>query len=244
VSSHQLPVFRANADDEAEALEALLTSGGEPKDLCELGRCLRVSAIASLLASADTEEFRTRLAHGVRIWRNVIEVRGVTGLVLSRCTGLFDALAVADWDAARALAVALAGLEWQPNAEYEESYLYTKVIVSRLAAGEAGAAERSSLLERYRELESDAVDWRLELLTALEARTAPEFEAALEGLMLAERDDFEYLRDKDALPEAELATLGCVSIEGIALWRLGARAGFELQDDYLFIPSLALDAAA
>lgn len=243
MSSHHLPVFAANADDEAEALEALVASRGDPRALCELGRCLRISAIASLLASADTETFRARLAHGVRIWRNVVEARGAAGMVLSRCTALFDALAVADWHAARALAAALEALEWQPNAEYEESYLYTKAIVSRLVAGEAGAAERGTLLERYRELESDAIDWRLELLGALETRSAPEFEAALEGLMLAERDDFDYLRDKDALPAAELATLGCVSIEGIALWRLGARAGFALQDDYLFIPSLALEAA-
>jgi hypothetical protein len=63
-------------------------------------------------------------------------------------------------------------------------------------------------------------------------------------LLLQTRSDFELLRKKDAAPPEDLATLACVSVEGIVLWRLGARAGLALQPDYLFVPSLALEIPA
>jgi hypothetical protein len=238
-----LPVFGANADDEAEELAAAVAISGAPRDLERLAKCLRMAAIAALLAEADVATFRARLGDSARAWRDALETRGPAGIAAGKCSGPFDALAIGDWDTARRIAVALRPAAWQPDAEYEESWLHAQLVASRLASGESGNDERRALLARYRALESDAVDWRLEIATALEDRDGAAFETALEGLMLAERDDYDYLREKDALPPEELATLACVSIEGIALARLGRRAGFALQDDYLFIPSLVLDDA-
>ena len=243
MSSHLLPAFRANADAEARDLAAAVASRGEPRDLVQLAKVLRISAIAALLSAADAATFRERLCDSARAWCDALEVRGTGGVAASTCAGLFDALAVAEWTLARRIGTALRSAVWEASAEYEEAFLYTQLIASRLAAGEDGAAERAALLERYRQLEGDAVDWRLELAAALEQRDAAAFEEALEGLMLAERDRYAYLREKDAVPPEELATLGCVSVEGVALWRLGRRAGFALQDDYLFVPSLVLDDA-
>jgi hypothetical protein len=245
VSSHFLPVYGANADDEADelaaALAALVAGGasGDARTLERLAKCRRIAGVAALLAEADIDTFRMRLADSARTWCDALERVAVPGAA-SKCSGLFDALAVDDWETARRIATALRGVAWRPEAEYEEGWLYTQVLASRLASGEDGAEDRRALLERYRELEGDAVDWRLEIAAALEQRDGAAFEAALEGLMLAERDDYAYLRERDALPPEELATLACVSVEGIALWRLGRRAGFALQEDYLFVPSLAL----
>jgi hypothetical protein len=163
-------------------------------------------------------------------------------MALCQCAGFVDALAASEWGGAKTLARALQEIEWQPEMEYEEDFLYMKMLMSWTERGDEGQVEREALLQRYRELEGDQIDWRLELCTALEVRNAEDFEAALENLMLAERDRYEHLRGADAIPADELATLACVSIEGVALRRLGDRMSFRLQSDYLFIPSLALGA--
>ncbi|HEU4618867.1 MAG TPA: Imm49 family immunity protein [Gammaproteobacteria bacterium] len=245
MSSHHLPVFLANASDDAEELQPLVLSGhGGGEGVSRFSKCLRISAIASLLLGADSAPFRSDLAasaRGLKTWLERAGSNGRDGLGLSRCAGFFDAIAAEEWGLAADLARALAHAAWDPEGEYEEDYLYTKLLMSRVGAGDAENDARAALLARYRELEGDEVDWRLELCTALEEGNELAFEEALEGLMLAERDEMEYLRAKEALLPEELATLGCVSIEGIALHRLGTRAGFRLQRDYLFIPSLALD---
>lgn len=243
MASHFLPVFKANAEHDLRELEVLLRSDAvSAATLARACKLHRIHAIACLLMTADSAEFRRSLLASGRRLGAWLERRGEHGLALSRCTGWFDAVAADDWDGARKVARSLQRIEHDGAAEYEESYCYTRLLVSRLAADGVHDSERMAILARYRALEGDEPDWRLELVTALENADQTEYEHALEELMLAERDRFDDLRAQDALPPDELDTLGYVSIEGVALWRLGLRAGFALQSDYLFIPGSVLDA--
>jgi hypothetical protein len=241
MGSHFLPVFRANAEADAEELRAKLRMGRlEGPDLAKLGKAHRVAAIAALLAVADARAFQAGLAaSGGALLEWLDRTRG--SAVLSHCGALLDALAANHWSLAEQLAARLDGTPWSRDAEYEEDFLHFSLLLSTLLRKDAGREERSKLLGRAADLEGDAIDWRFPLWSALDAGDAAKFEEALEGLMLQARNDFELLRAKDAAPPEELATLACLSIEGIALWRLGTRAGLALQPDYLFVPSLALE---
>jgi hypothetical protein len=192
---------------------------------------------------ADARAFQAGLAaSGSALLEWLERTRG--GAVLSHSGGLLDAVAANHWSLAEQLAKRLESAAWARDAEYEEDFLHFSLLLSTLLRKDAGRDERGKLLARAAELEGDAVDWRFPLWSALDARDAPKFEEALEGLLLQARSDFELLRARDAAPPEELATLACLSVEGIALWRLGARAGLALQPDYLFVPSLALEIPA
>jgi len=244
MGSHFLPVFRANAEDDAQELRARLrTADLEARDLAKLGKSYRIAAIAALLAAADARAFQAGLAASGSALLEWLD-RKRDGVVLSQCGGLIDALAANQWTLAEQLAGRLANLPWSRSDEYEEDFLHFSLLLSTLLRKDAGRDERSKLLERAAELEGDVVDWRFPLWSALDARNAANFDEGLEGLLLQARNDFELLRKKDAAPPEDLATLACVSVEGVALWRLGARAGLALQPDYLFVPSLALEIPA
>lgn len=245
MSSHYLPIYGANAAGDAEDLTVRLASNEASfDDLRQLSKFHRIAGIAALLAEADTEQFQSTLASSGRDFLAWLDQNTGGQVVLSQCDALLDTIAANHWSLACSLAQRLWPATWSQEREYEEDYLSFSLLQANLVEDLCTQEDRAALLERYGELEGDEIDWRLNLWRAMYRRDGDEFERALEGLLLQAREDFDYLRSKDALLPEELETLGNVSIEGIAMWRLGNKAGFALQSDYLFVPSLALNIPA
>ncbi|ATB39511.1 hypothetical protein CYFUS_004955 [Cystobacter fuscus] len=77
---------------------------------------------------------------------------------------------------------------------------------------------------------------------ALVTRDAEDFEESLKGFLSERGDRFESNADSES-PE-RLATEALLSVEGLALVRLAEREGFPLAEDYLHVPSVALEGRA
>jgi hypothetical protein len=93
-------------------------------------------------------------------------------------------------------------------------------------------------VDRYVELVGSGEEPRLVILQAFLGNDAARFEQGLESLLAARAARYQRLAAREAIPRWEVATEGCVSIEGLALAALAERKGFRTCRDYLHVPSL------
>jgi len=202
-------------------------------DLC---RSYRRLAIAILLYSCERDEFLGYLFRSGRLLAHQLPGVPTAEQVTSRLGGFFDAVAVRDFDTARAIAQA-ASTTRSPR-EYEEDFLFTRFLMDRFFLGMDDTAA-DQMLAQYATCLQGAADIRLEICRALHSEDADAFHNAL-SQYLDERETA-YARKtvrESALPE-EIATEGKLCVEGLALVVLAETLGMETERDYLFIPSLA-----
>jgi len=100
-------------------------------------------------------------------------------------------------------------------------------------------AKRSAIIERYEQVLDGAHDVHFELCKAFFYNDNKSFGAAISEFLIEREERYRSLVSRESIPEEEAATEGFFSVEGLALVRLAEIKGFETQENYLFIPSVA-----
>ncbi|RYD85688.1 MAG: hypothetical protein EOP84_01630 [Verrucomicrobiaceae bacterium] len=236
-ASFFLPVFRKNALYENERKIPTVRAGtASAADILEVCRNYRVAGICSLLMSASALEFHHFLRKSGAVLDFYLSA-GVPAFTRVRALPLLlDALCGGEFQLAETFARKL-GVDWDSRSEYEEDFLYVSFLCSHFLLPPDGVRDLA-LAERYAALVGDAEEARLVLVQAFLGNDGAMFERGLEALLAARAARYQRLADGDAVPRWEIATEGCVSIEGLALVALAERKGFPTRRDYLHVPSL------
>jgi hypothetical protein len=156
----------------------------------------------------------------------------------SKAAPFFDAVACGDFSTARSIADRVAG-SVHTDQEYEDDFLYIRWLMGRFVLG-WDSAVLAALLTRYEALLDGAADARLLICQAFERSNAALFDSALLTLIEMRADDYARGIEAEQIVEEEWATEGKVFVEAVALARFAASLGFNLESDYMFVPSLAL----
>ena len=212
-----------------------------PNEVLDFCRNHRVGAIGMLLLLGDADAFRLHLYKSGRACLHFLEGVTESPFVLSRTVPFFDALAAGDFEGARGIA-RRSRRTWARGVEYEEDFLYMDFLMGHFFRELTGTAAEE-LLQRYEQALQGTEDVRLETCRALLARRGDSFDAALEQMMTGRGARQARLRAKGSISEESWATECQVSIEGLALVALAERAGLEVRQNQLFVPSLAREGA-
>ena len=156
----------------------------------------------------------------------------------SKAAPFFDSLACGDLAAARSIAERVAG-SVHSDQEYEDDFLYIKWLMGRFVLGR-DFTDLSAMLTRYEALLDGADDARFLICQAFDRSDPALFDTALCTLIETRADDYASGTEGDQIIEEDWATEGKVFVEAVALLRLAASLGFELESDYMFVPSLVL----
>jgi hypothetical protein len=202
--------------------------------VCELYRRI---GCAGLLMGADPRPFYVCLSRSSRAFAHFYAVAPEGGKTLGKAVPLFDAIACRDLDGARMIAQR-APLAHNPAREYEEDFLYLRLICERfLLEGSRPVIE--GMLGRYAELASEAPDVRLELCRAWVAGDQKGFDAALEEAIAAKVASIAKREDEDKLDSDEGPTTARISTEVLAWLEFAERAGLSVAKDYPLAPGVA-----
>jgi hypothetical protein len=233
------PLHQAEAYVDFESLREKFES--EPPATYELllrmCRGARVAGCFSVLINADAPMFAECLDVSARAFLHHLPHIARDARVVSRALPFLDALACGDFVCASLIA-RLLDAPWQRSYEYEEDHAYYRFLFAWVAQPTAAEAECSAILDDYVRIVEGQPDERLGVARALMTRDADAFDAALRALIQAHKRHYAKMQSGSGIPEAQLLSEGKIFVEGLALIRLAERAGIQVPDDYLYIPSL------
>jgi hypothetical protein len=233
----------------------LIVASGYPisevgQALEDLSEHLQSLGISYLLAQADVTEFRNNLirsGHARRYFlrRSAEENNEIDRhLALSRTDSFFDSLAGGDLFLTKEI-VDLSPSRWNANWEYEDDFRYRKFLESQFLgtwAGEQDISNRKHALEDFKEtLDSPDSDLRFAICTSLVDRNCEEFNAALFEFLEQKKNQFDEKRDTiitTEFPDSLFWIRNSVSIEGLALIRLGNLTGIAVEEHLPLCPEL------
>jgi hypothetical protein len=155
---------------------------------------------------------------------------------------LYDAIGARDLATARRIASAMPK-QFTAGEEYEEDY-FSIAILAALALEEASAIQLQALLTPFGELAAGSEDPRFDVCKALSFRDAKGFGAAMDRLLQTREQEYGQAIEFEEVVEDEWATEGQFFVEGLAMVRTAKILAMDIDQDYLFIPSLALEALA
>lgn len=240
--SEFLPVFVSNALGENRELVPLVSSGrASPERVLSFCRSYRIAAIGALFLGSAPDEFRLLLSKSARAFAHWLAQTGSAPPVLSRTLPLFDAIVAGDDEAARQIA-ARVRRDWAKGEEYEEDFLFVEYLLGRFIR-DAPEADRKAWLDRWDVVLAGDEDPRLGACRALEAGDADAFGTAMDLLATERADHYRNLADKGLLEPEQGATERHLSVEILALLRLGDGLGLGTEPDYPGAPSLGRDRA-
>lgn len=239
MSSRFLPVVIENALFALPPLVSQVQSGratlGRALDFCTgYRRC----GIAELLLRGHVGTFHQNLQCSGSAFAAFLERARVEDRTASKCAPFFDAVASGDFDCAGRIAK-LAANTVHNDFEYEDDFLYMRILFGVFFLPTA-SSDLAAMLKRYETLLDGAEDSRFTICKSLIAGDAMLFEAALDDLIATREDDYTAGIDADNILEEEWSTEGKVFVEGLALVRLASLRHFETQNNFLFIPSIAV----
>jgi hypothetical protein len=237
-----LRAIRADAMDGLEELFAGFRRDAEREELLRFYRQMShgfVSvAVTTLLLDGQTQFFQLNLArlaeNGVRLLR-LFRSRGLDLPPASEDLPLRTALTVGDF--ARADAIATLSRATRTEDEYEGEFLWARVL-QLLSLAKYDVSGLHALLDQLAAADEDYED-RVAACRALLARDARAFEHAMFATHGAHGQKTEERAASFTTPAREFAPFRFVWIEGLALLRLGERAGVSMERDLRYCPHLA-----
>jgi hypothetical protein len=238
MTSKFLPIFVDNALAENEELLSEVLSAR-----CPLGtivtfcRNFRIAGIGDLFLTATSRTFHQRLHQSGRAFAHFLSRAEEARQRTSRALPFFDAIACGDLEGAGLIARD-ARHTWAQGEEYEEDFLFVEFLMQHFFL-RASSEDCQALLKRYAKALQDAEDIRLEICRALLEKDEQAFGKSLEQFLLEREDYYELLAEQESVEDEERFTEGLLSVEGLALVRLGESQGLATEEDYLHIPSIA-----
>lgn len=166
---------------------------------------------------------------------------GVKDVRLGALTPLFDAIGCGE-EKAVAQFGRLVDTPWASDREYEEDYLFTLFCLVTSLRG-TDASRTTDVLDRYRSVAAEVQDVRYDLCAALYERDASTYDSALEEYLMLQRVRFIALASTGRMQQEKVQTEAKVSVEGLALVRMGAREGLELSSNYPLVADLMVRGA-
>jgi hypothetical protein len=215
--------------------------GGSIERTSELFEAL---GIADLLLFADTERYRKNLAlsgYARRYHLRRIEREGAAGTVyraISRSPAFVDALAARHDALAGEIAVA-SPRTWTPEGEYEEDYCYMQFLHDYATGSSPGRREElAAVLDRAEAALEGAEDPRILVCKALLEGDGAAFLEAFDDVL---REREKWVAENEVLLAHDPAFLvrSNLYVEGMVLLDLARAAGFDVEPEYLYCPSIA-----
>ncbi|WP_426755749.1 hypothetical protein [Myxococcus sp. Y35] len=244
----KMDLIRENAFWAVEELEAglkqPLTVLQRETLLTRLSTYLRIAAISSLLADADTSAFKRCLRQSATARRDLLagaysrsDASPGRFVCASHVEPLFDALAAGEAGLAQEIA-RYSPRQWSEKDEFEDDFRYADFLHELLLAGTQGlsvGAERA--LAAFQQCSADSGSTRLAVCEALASADQEAFDLALEELLVERAREF-----KDAgvpsHPE-RFHTERHIFVEGLALLRLAEGRQLRTHPEYKMLPRLA-----
>jgi hypothetical protein len=157
----------------------------------------------------------------------------------SRAEPFYDALACQDLRTARRIA---SSLPRQLNAgeEYEEDYYFISMLATLLLEPTA-RNQINILLNAFSQFAMTSQDPRFNICDALVSRDSVLFADSMEHLLRKREYEFSQAAEFEELIEDDWATQGQFFVEGLAVLRFATMRGITTEDNYLFIPSIAIE---
>jgi hypothetical protein len=206
---------------------------------------LRRLGLCALLGEASLREYVAGLHASAQAYLHVLrqvkwdELVDSYSLCASRARPFYDAVAIEDWETARAIAAASA----QQHAEEDESaddFAYARLLMACTAEGESARDAEAHWLARLEQTAPDG-DFRVDVCRALHEKREDDFEEAFVRF-LEERETEARKESKRSSADVEWkATERAVFIEGLALARVARRRDLTLAGTYRGLPPLALE---
>jgi hypothetical protein len=184
---------------------------------------------------ADLQRSGAAFLYGLRSARDDEKVTGDAG-------PFFDAVGCHDVGTARQIAL-VSRDTWNEQEEYEDDFLYVYFLMKKFFLN-ASEDEVRPLLQRFESLALTGGDPRFDICSSFMDGDYIRFEKAFEALI---RNYDSYYRagvNRDEILEEEWSTEGQFFTEGLAVLRLAAMSGFPIEDNYLYVPSIAIASRA
>jgi hypothetical protein len=240
--------FRALRTDAADALARALPGfqpGAEGPALLDLhdtvSHSFHTIAVACLLVDGDSQKSFLNLSrcaeNGLR-FLTLLRRRALPRPSASKNIPLLAALAAGDFGRASATAAASRDSRDEEAREYEDEFLWARVL-QLLAAPKPDVGTVDPLLARLDELDPKAYADRTAAVRALLARDAAAFEEAMAGAVLQYEQVTEEKAKSLTTPVTTFAPHRFLWLEGLALLRLGERAGLPVERELKYCPRLA-----
>jgi hypothetical protein len=198
----------------------------------------RRRGIAHLLKSGRADLLWQDLQRSGSAFAAYLERADDSRKIASKASPFFDAVASGDVQTANKIAQSSA-TAWVPDEEYEDDFLYIRILMSRFCLN-AGQDVLGDMLNRYEVLLDGANDPRFVICQAYMEGRPKRFDAALEDLIAVRAEDYASGIEAEDVVEEDWATEGNIFIEGMALVRFAGSLGFQVQKEYLFIPSTVM----
>ncbi len=157
----------------------------------------------------------------------------------------FDALAASQWGVARAIAE-LSPRHTNSELEYEDDYLYARILYYIVLAGHAGGADLNRQVERFGEVLEGQPSQRFEICRSFQEGAHEDFAEAFSDLLRAYSETMESAADpisgEAVAQESDFEANRNLWVEGIALLAIAKSLGIETKDQYILCPTIAAPA--
>lgn len=230
-------VEKAAALEIEELLPEVLEGSLSENDVIYFCGLYRRFGISKLLFSGAPDEFYQELFKAGRAYLDYIRRVGRDAVLTSKGAPFFDAVACNDLAGAGKIAEAV-NPRWREGEEYEEDFLYVRFLMQRFFL-DADATALEQGLARYEEVLDGQTDPRLELSRAILATEERAFDQALSVLLSNEQARLQGMVEGEKLDPDDASTVARVSVEGVALVRLGEQLGFGSLSEYPLVPDVA-----
>ena len=238
MASPLLPVIESNAAYDVEQALPLVLQGRMPREyMGVLWKALRIRGICALFLDYDREAFHEDLQKSATFYLHYLKnIAEEADKITSESAPFFDAAACKDVEAAREIS-RYARATWNQGLEYEDDFLYVRFLMTRCFLDSDDEAQE--LLDALKIVLDGAPSPRFDVCQALMERDATAFDEALALLILEHEERYSTGRASGYVAEEEWATDGLLFVEGLALVAMAEILRLPVQDDYLFIPSVA-----
>ncbi|KFA92784.1 hypothetical protein Q664_13060 [Archangium violaceum Cb vi76] len=206
--------------------------------------CLRYHTlgVASLLLDGHPRDFFLALGRAAENWRRLLvhlRTRGERLPPATSHTPLLGAVAASHWELARGIVMASATERQADIDEYEDDFDWALLLQQLIAPAERAPGRTEALITQLERSGADTYGERLEVARTLQGHEAQAFFDAFEQVLLAHEEQTEELASKSTTPFERFAPYRYLWLEGLALLRLGERAGFTREDRIRYCPPLA-----
>lgn len=230
------PIYQDNALTEFRDYRSLYNAETPSFDgLLEMCLQARRYGIFTLFMDYDARGFSLALQASGRTFAHHLSTIRPEVQAMGRAAPFFDALAVRDFEAIALMRPHVAS-QWHFGLEYEEDFLFIKILDGLVAGHDIRAIDM--LVEDYDRVISGDFDPRLDLARALMAHDDALFDEALNELIMRHQDHYALLRDKDVVRDEVLCSEAMIFIEGLAYLRIAEQRGMKTEVHYRLIPSI------
>ena len=191
-----------------------------------------------LLSELDEEGFRDGLEQAATLYLGLLKRRSECSefdqyyLARSKGEPLFDALAAANWDLARSIAMAMTPT-WMQRMEPEEDFHYFGAVCALLS-------RRPLELDAFERTLQGGSSHRFDVVKSLARGDGESFDTGLHGMIEEQAAWVERQRRSGLFDPYRHKTEAFVFIEGAALVQIARHLGVPTQERYRLIPAEAL----